>query len=172
MFAVRCTRKLLDRGAPSALELPVTPTTLLGDWYANILFVRPEYLVLCLSEKTLLPVIVPAKDVKRLPHRVAEAASQVLQAYGLPQAQIEAEAIEMQQGYLATTASRKVLGCLNDFMYHFELQYKEHPGLTLLEHAMSLAEMPSAALEFAFPNEATIALFATQRALRSAAGAA
>jgi hypothetical protein len=172
MFAVRCTRKLLNRGAPSVLESSVAPTTLLGDWYANILFSRPEHLVLCLSEKTLLPVIVPAKDIKRLPQRVTEAVCQVLRAYGIPEAQVEAEAIEMQQGYLATTASRKVLGCLNDFMYHFELQYQEHPGLTLLEQAMRLAEMPSAAIEFAFPFEATNALFATQKALRSASGAA
>jgi hypothetical protein len=154
------------------LEPSVAPTTLLGDWYANILFSRPEHLVLCLSEKTLLPVIVPAKDIKRLPQRVAEAVCQVLRAYGIPEAQVEAEAIEMQKGYLATTASRKVLGCLNDFMYHFELQYKEHPSLTLLEHAVRLAEMPSAAIEFAFPCEATRALFATQKALRFASGAA
>jgi hypothetical protein len=154
------------------LQTPAASTTLLGDWYANILFVRPEHLVLCLSEKTLLPVIVQAKDVKSLPRRVAEATEQVLRAVGIPEAEIEAELAEMQQGYLATTASRKVLGCLNDFMFHFELQYKELSGLTLLEHALRLAEMPSAVLEFAFPNEATSALFATQRALRSAAGAA
>jgi hypothetical protein len=172
MFAVRCTRKLLDRGAPKPLVAPAPSTTLLGDWYANILFVRPEYLVLCLSEKTLLPVIVSAKDVKRLPQRVTEAAREVMISLGIPAAAVELEVNEMQNGYLAPTANRKVLGCLNDFMFHLEYEYRERPGLTLLERALRLANMPSSALEFLFPSEATRALFTAQIAIASAKGAA
>ena len=103
MFAIRCTRKLLKRGAPSKLETPVAPTTVLGDWYANVLVTRPEHLVLCISERTLLPVVVTAKDIRRLSERVASAAQQMLASIGLPQQDIDCELREMQTSYLATT---------------------------------------------------------------------
>ena len=171
MFALRCTRKLLNRGAPEVLEAPVPPTTLLGDWYANVLFTRPEHLVLCLSERTLLPVVVTAKDVKKLPYRVAEAAAKVLGAIGIDPDHVAEEVRKMEHGYLAVTANRKVLGSLNDFMFHLEHGLHMRPGLTLHERALCLSEMPSAAIEFAFPSEATRALFSATIVMRAAQSA-
>lgn len=172
MFAVRCTRKLLNRGAPDILDAPVPPTTVLGDWYANIIFTRPEYLVLCISERTLLPVIVTAKDVKKLPKRVAAAVKDTLIAIGVPAELVESEVREMEQGYLGVTANRKVLGSLNDFMYHFEFSYRERQGKTLQERALRLANMPCGAIEYAFPSEATLAAFASNQVIRVAKSAA
>ncbi len=40
----------------------VRPTTCLGDWYANLLFTERLRLVICISERSLLPVFVAAKD--------------------------------------------------------------------------------------------------------------
>ena len=172
MFAVRCTRKLLDRGAPRPLITPVPPTTVLGDWYANIVFARPERLVVCISERTLLPVIVTAKDVKHLPERVAEAAEQILTAIGVPQADVEAELSEMSAGYLAATADRRILGSLNDFVFHFEHGAGSHSELTIHERTLRLAQMPCGALEYVFPSDATVAAFAANRALKAARSAA
>lgn len=45
------------------------PTTALGDWYANILFLRPQQLVLCVSERTLLPVVISGKEFESLPRQ-------------------------------------------------------------------------------------------------------
>jgi hypothetical protein len=61
MFTMRLTTKLLKRVAVVVDESPPPPTTRLGDWYGNILFVRPAQLVLFVNERTLLPVPVPAK---------------------------------------------------------------------------------------------------------------
>jgi hypothetical protein len=168
MFAVRCTRKLLNRGAPAVLDAPTAPTTVLGDWYANIIFTRPEHLVVCLSERTLLPVVVPAKDVKKLPGRIAAAARVMLLEIGVPPEAVSAEVQEMECGYLGVTASRRVLGSLNDFMFHFEYEYYARPELTLHARALRLAEMPSGAIEYAFPTEATRALFASRNVIQTA----
>ncbi len=46
MFTLRCTHKLLRRGLPESPHGEVAPTTLLGDWYANVLVTRPQPLVL------------------------------------------------------------------------------------------------------------------------------
>jgi hypothetical protein len=150
----------------------VPPTTVLGDWYANTVFTRPEHVVVCVCERTLLPVIVAAKDVRRLPARVAAAARDMLLAIGIPSTDVAAEFREMEDGYLAVTANRKVLGSLNDFIFHFEHAYHARPDLTLHERALRLAEMPSGALQYAFPTEATRALFASSHVIRGAKSAA
>ena len=172
MFAVRCTRKLLLRGAPAILEAPVPPTTVLGDWYANVLFTRPENLVVCISERTLLPVVVTAKDIKHLPSRVASAVRDMLFTVGIPASQVEAELREMEFGYLAVTANRKVLGSLNEFMFQFEYAYHHLPSLTLHQRALRLAEMPCGAIEYALPIDATRALFRAHDIVRTTSSAA
>ena len=73
VFSVRCTKKLLDRMRVDPDLHPPAPTTILGDWYANLLYVGKQQFILCVSEKTLVPVIVPAVDAKHLPHRLPEA---------------------------------------------------------------------------------------------------
>jgi hypothetical protein len=168
MFAVRCTRNLLSRSSSLELRTPVPPTTILGDWYANILFVRPEHLALCISEKSLLPVVTTAKDLKNLPNRVARGAREVLLAIGVPEAQVQAELAEMKEGYLAPTANRRVLGSLNDFMFHLEYRLHSQPELTLLEQALKLAAIPCGAIEYAFPREAALACFASAKAIHAA----
>ena len=69
MFALRCTRKLLDL-IPGIVEEPAASTTLLGDWTANILFSRPQ-VILLVSEKSLLPVVIPAAPISGLMVRLS-----------------------------------------------------------------------------------------------------
>ena len=60
MFTLRCTKKLLTRLRVKPELRPPPSTTKLGDWYADTLDLGHERLVLCVSELTLLPVVVPA----------------------------------------------------------------------------------------------------------------
>ena len=53
MFALRCTKKLLDRMRVDPESSPAAPTTILGDWYGNLIRVGKQQLILCVSEKTL-----------------------------------------------------------------------------------------------------------------------
>ena len=52
MLTIRCTQKLLKRW-PKTDTQGLATTTVLGDWYANILLVEPE-VVLFINEPTLL----------------------------------------------------------------------------------------------------------------------
>jgi hypothetical protein len=172
MYVIRCTRKLLDRGAPQHSLPSGAPTTVLGDWYANIVFERPEQLVVCISERTLLPVIVPAKDIKRLPDRIASAAEEILKAIGVPPEDVAAETLAMQEAYFAKTVDRRVIGSLNDFVFHVQHGTASRRDLSLHERAIRLARMPSAVLEYAYPSEAALAAFVASNALRAAKSAA
>ncbi|WP_377155062.1 DUF6933 domain-containing protein [Roseateles sp. UC29_93] len=60
MFTFRCTRKLLDRIKVEPKPEPVSPQRILGDWYAHLVHVGQVQIVLAVSERTLLPVVLPA----------------------------------------------------------------------------------------------------------------
>ena len=46
MVTLHCTRKLLGRVGGSSNAETSSPTVVLGDWYANLIFARPEQLAL------------------------------------------------------------------------------------------------------------------------------
>ncbi len=165
MFTFRCTQKLLDRLKASPEPEPVSPDTVLGDWYANLVRVGRTQIVLAVSERTLLPVAVPAKDARSLVQRLTEALGPVLTSIGVPADEAMAEQSAMQQWVTAKTASRRVLGSLNDMVFQLQVGLTHFPDRALLEHSLWLAETPMKVIEHGSPDRATIAAFATHRTL-------
>ena len=144
----------------------VPPTTLLGDWYANVLFLRPRQIALCVSERTLLPLIVPARDAVHLVDRLVQALPAILSALNIQQSAIEREFDTMQDRTIGSTNDRRVLGSLNELGFQLTHQLQFRPGLTLFEHALRLAETPMSLIETS-PDRATRALFDAQATIRS-----
>lgn len=58
MLIVRATRKLLRLAGPPTAAADEQSSTLLGTWYATVLFWKPR-VVLLVNESTLLPVLMP-----------------------------------------------------------------------------------------------------------------
>jgi hypothetical protein len=159
MFTLRCTGKLLKRlGGPTEIASPIEPSTKLGDWYAHLLFTRPQ-LVLCVSERTLLPVLVPARDASALVPRLREAVGTTLRALGVSATDVSAEEQEMTQVIIGKTASRQVLGSMNDFVRMLDVYLSRHE--TLLDVFLHLAETPCGPLRMSTPHDETIRVFAT-----------
>jgi hypothetical protein len=165
MLTLRCTQKLLARGLKIGSGVEQPPTTLLGDWYANVLTRKPQHLVLCISERTLLPVILPAKDARSLPQRLSDAVCVVLGHLGIESTAIERERAEMGTVQVGRTASRSVLGSLNDFMFQLQVGLDVGSERSLVEQSLWLAETPCKPLEYASPDRATQALFASSAIL-------
>lgn len=118
MFTVRGTKKFLDRvGRPVADPPP--PSTVLGDWYANVLFWRPQ-VALFVNATTFVPVLIPlapsAQVVDRFPAEMAE----LLVTLGIDPRFIASETSQMHSAVLAKTASRQVLGVMNEFVFMAE----------------------------------------------------
>ena len=84
MYTLRCTRKLLRRTDETPTSEAVAPTTVLGDWYANLLTLRPQQLVLAMNERSLLCVVVPASPGDQLGRRVRKAVAALLSEIGVP----------------------------------------------------------------------------------------
>ena len=77
------TKKFRDRVPPTDAAAPEEPTTtVLGDWYATMVFWRPQ-VALFVNELTLLPVLMPFAPAASTLERVRVAAAEVLSAHGV-----------------------------------------------------------------------------------------
>ena len=118
MYTVRGTKKFLDRvGRP--ITDPPPSTTVLGDWYANVLFWRPQ-VALFVNATTFAPVLMPLAPSASVVARFPMAMAEVLGAIGVDPRFVEAEISGMGSVVLAKTASRTVLGVMNEFAFMAE----------------------------------------------------
>lgn len=161
MVIVRATKRLLDRLGPPRSAVEQASTTLLGDWYATAWFWRPQ-VALLVSEVTLLPVLMPLAPAATLLQRFGSQLATVLDAHGTPAEFIDAELQQMDQMWLAKTASRSVVGIMNEFTYLAGAWRQDEPDLLAL--AVRLAATPCGPLykRHISPDRELAALVAAQ----------
>jgi hypothetical protein len=155
MVTIRCTRKLLRHlRADAARPDGRPPTTRLGDWYSNLLFTKHQRLVICISERSLLPVIVAAKDPSSFSSRLQEAVRSMLWTIGVSRGALNDEMREMADVSIGGTASRSVVGSLNELALQAHYALGQQRQVDLLTLAMEVAETPCSALQYATPRRA------------------
>jgi hypothetical protein len=140
VFVVHATKKVLDRcGGPSPADGPTT--TALGAWYATALFWKPQ-VALFVNEPTRLPVFIRLAPAATLVARFVTDLGVILAGHGLDPRFIDSELAEMTEHRLAKTASRSVLGTMNDFSYLADA-YREQRGVDdLVDLSLYLAHTP------------------------------
>ena len=158
MVTIRCTQKLLRRVQCSVSQPP--STTFLGDWYANVLYARPEQLILCVSERTLLPVIVTARDARSLGARLAHSLREVLLRLGVSPLLVDAEQSQMSPVAFGPTRNRRVLGTINEFLFQLSWHFHDRPTAALIDAALWLARTPCKPINHDSPDRLTVSLFA------------
>lgn len=145
MYSLCLTKKLLDRIKPSAIVTDKAGTTVLGNWYATVLFWKPQ-VALLVNEKTLLPVLMPLAPATDLATRFPVHLADVLAAHGVPQQFIDHELAQMQEVLYAKTSNRSVVGVMNQFSYLAE-GYREYLETNdLLALSLRLSETPCSPL--------------------------
>jgi hypothetical protein len=164
VFTIRFTRKLLKYLHADALHTKVAPTTVLGDWYANLLFTRHLRLVICVSERSRLPVFVEAKDRSTFAERFREAVRSVMECIGVAGSFIEGELNEMSQIRIAATSSRRVLGSLNELSFLSRDSIDRRPQIDLIALATEIAETPCSLITYESPKSMTLALLRNRSA--------
>lgn len=157
MLILRCTKPLLAKlakHAPPFTGAETSSTTRLGDWYANHLNIGHHRLILSTNERTFLSVVVPAKDMPALPVRINEAVSHVLSFIGVPEQTVENELREMREVRVGPTASRRVLGYMNDHAYQVEAMVGYGGGpFDLANFAERLSTVPCGTMDFKSPAQ-------------------
>ncbi|MGE5047713.1 MAG: DUF6933 domain-containing protein [Deltaproteobacteria bacterium] len=155
MVVLRCTQRLLRRLNQKPAEQAPASSTVLGDWYANIIWMHRRPLVLAVSARSLLPVLFPARDPASLGARFSASLGAVLAALGIPADQIDGEQRHMAKVALARTISRQILGTMNDFGRMLDVA----PGQSLLNAALDLAKAPCGPIGMESPDRVTVDLF-------------
>ncbi|MGK2885009.1 MAG: DUF6933 domain-containing protein [Rhodococcus sp. (in: high G+C Gram-positive bacteria)] len=145
MLIVRGTKKVLDRIGGVTASDGDRSTTLLGDWYVNVLFWKPQ-VALFVNEVTLLPVLMPFAPASTLLARFPAMLQSHLQAHSVTREFVEAELAEMDDVLTAKTASRSVLGVMNEFKFLGELQAGREVDHDLLSLSLRLAVTPCSPL--------------------------
>ena len=158
MVVLRPTRKLLTT-LPVSKPAPLSSDTALGDWYVNRIVVDRRPLLLFVSAASLLPILVPARDVRSLPDRLADLVEARLRRCGIAPRTIELEKRAMSPVTIGPTVDRSVLGIMVDFAK--AIPYNLEPGqwddATLQTVEAKLAETPCYAgrsgAQTVFPDE-------------------
>jgi hypothetical protein len=143
MVILRPTQRLRSL-LPASNVVPANSDTALGDWYVNRLVVDRRPLLLLVSSASLLPMLVPARDVRGLSGRLAGIVAARLNRCGIDERTISAETLAMASIVVGPTIDRSVLGIMVDFAksipYHLEPGGWDEASLRHVEER--LAETP------------------------------
>jgi hypothetical protein len=123
MVILRPTRKL-QRLLPVAGFGQAASDTALGDWYVNRVVVKHHPLLILVSSASLLPVLVPARDVRTLPARLSDIVEARLARFGVPTSRIESEKEAMATVLIEPTLDRSIVG----IMVEFAKALPDHPA--------------------------------------------
>ena len=155
MLVFRCTQKLLAQLGAKPIEPPCRSTTQLGDWYAGTLAARNKRLLIFVSETTFLSVVIKASESTTIIPRFRGALDELLIALETDEA---ARAQELDDGggvVVAKTASRQVLGVMNDFAFQAKCLLQESPAEELFHLSLRLNQTPCGPLGYVRPSDAT-----------------
>ena len=164
MITLRCTRKLLDLLDQVPKDDPPSPTAALGDWYANVIPTLAGDLIMFVNERTFLSVAMPVEAMEDLVPGFVTRVYNLLLMIDVPQDVARRERDELRPVTFAKTASRSVLGVMNDVALGYDhvaagfLEAGEVPRIWEAELAMS--RRIHSPTDHAFPFKVAKALLA------------
>ena len=141
MFVIHATKKLLERVKAPIGNSVSEPTTVLGNWYANAIFWKPQ-VALFVNERTFLPVLVPLAPASSVAERLPDALAYLLDALEVDQSFMELEREAMEEVVFAKTTNRQVVGVMNDFIFSAPYYREAAVEGDLLSISLELATTP------------------------------
>lgn len=115
-----------------------------------------------MNERSLLAVVVPVTERSVL-HSFVMRVANLLSMIGVPNERIEEELVHFRDMQIGKTASRTVLGVMNDCAYRFQEAIESatpEAKLSLSDFELELANMPQSTLRFRLPKAIAIELLA------------
>lgn len=162
MYTIHATKKLLDRVKQPVAAPVEEPSTALGNWYATVLFWKPQ-VALFVNERTLLPVFVPLAPAAKLAGRFPDQLGRVLEGLGVPVEFALQEVGAMSEASYAKSPNRSVVGSMNDFAFMADVARAHGQGADLVALSVDLADTPCGPLRrsHGFPDREVEAIVAT-----------
>lgn len=157
MLSLCRTKVVRDRlRLPPQLPAPVQPSTRLGNWYVHLARFGHQQIVLATSERSLLTVLLPARQLREsIEISFHAAVAELLAALQLPAKIVSRELAAVQPISFAAASNRRVIGSMNEYVWQLG-GYMTHTG-DPLELSMQLNKTPMSAvgskLNYGFPDE-------------------
>jgi len=134
MQLIRCTTKLLKEVGVKPHDLEQTEPTFsfLGQWHANLLLIERKKCVLFVNDRTLFNFIVPGvirAQIRSLGCLFRDHLRCALANEGFSEQQVDQILSEYDDLKIAKSSDRSVLGCSNDFAFHYKYQITRHGGI-------------------------------------------
>ena len=146
MVSLCCTRVVRDRlRLAEPLPLPEQPTASLGNWYVHLGRFGHRQIVLATSERSLLTVLLPARQLREtIQSSFLAAVAELLTALQVPPHVLTRELEALQPISFAAASNRKVIGSMNEFVWQLGsyLSRTSDP----LELSLQLSETPMSAV--------------------------
>jgi len=154
MINLRCTKKLQQHLGVKPEPNDAEPTSALGDWYGNLVFMPKSWpLILISNERTMLSVVMrhDADVLAEFKQRVIA----LLRRLEIPKEAVERETFHLQQVRIGKTKNRRVLGSMNDATVMTEAILFDSPrgSATLEEVEDRLAENLYSMLKYEPPTD-------------------
>lgn len=176
MITLKCTRKLLKLLDVVTVDEPPSPTSALGDWYANVIPTVAGELVVFANERTLLSIALPIEMLDRLALAFAARVYNLLVMIDVTAEIALRESAELRPVEFAKTTSKSVLGSLNEISLHYQLIAERHPAsnppLKLSEVELQLSQILHKPLDYIYPAEVARKLLTEHYGTREAEKAA
>jgi uncharacterized protein DUF6933 len=167
MMSLNCTKKARRRlRLPEALQRTALPTNGLGDWTVNLVQFGRLQLVMATSERSLLTVLTPARELRNsLQPNLLAALRKLLLALNVPDDVANREIACMLPISYGRATNRRVLGSMNDFAVQTEAYLERTDDLLTL--ALRLSDTPMSAIGgksgYGYPGEVACQLLATAK---------
>jgi hypothetical protein len=142
VYTIHATKKLLDRLKQPVAAPVAEPPTVLGNWYATVIFWKPQ-VALLVNERTLFPVVTALAPAATLAARFPGALRDVLIALGTDPVFVDTETSLMTEVSYAKTANRSVVGIMIEFT--FLADHRQH-DTDLIALSLNLASTPCSPL--------------------------
>ena len=122
MLSLCCTKVVRERlRLPAQLPAPVQPSTRLGNWYVHLARFGRQQIVLATSERSLLTVLLPARQLREnIEFNFQAAVTELLTALRVPQHTVSREVAAMHPLSFAAASNRRVIGSINEFVWQLE----------------------------------------------------
>jgi hypothetical protein len=166
MITLRCTQKLRKYLGVIPVNIPEPPTAVLGDWYGNLVPTFSGDLIIFINERSLLTIAIPVWESNNLVPLFSIRVANLLGMIGVHPKDISNEINHFDQVQYGKTASRSVLGSLNDFAWHYQIiaeEAKSKSDLSLSKAELKLSQIPCKPLDYRFPCEVAKELLSMAR---------
>jgi hypothetical protein len=158
MLSLCCTKIVRDRlrlRYQAQLAASVQPSTRLGNWYVHLARFGRNQIVLATSERSLLTVLLPARQLReRIEISFQAALAELLGALQLPAQVLSRELAVVELIPFAAASNRCVIGSMNEYVWQLSSYLARTSDL--LELSLQLNNTPISAVgsksSYGFPD--------------------